>query len=665
MQNHLKNQTSPYLLQHADNPVYWYPWCEEAFKQAKKEDKPIFLSIGYSTCHWCHVMAHESFEDEEIADILNQYFISIKVDKEERPDIDSIYMSVCQALTGSGGWPTTIFLTPEQKPFFAGTYFPRTAQFGQMGLKELLLAIHETWKEDRKNLLESADEVFSLLNREKHVEINVAGGENVSKDAAGEEVDPRLITRGYESYKSSFDETHGGFGRAPKFPTPHNLLFLMRCYEKGRNENALEMVEKTLLQMYRGGMFDHIGGGFSRYSTDRYFLVPHFEKMLYDNALLVLAYCKASQITKNRMYRNVAEKTAEYILREMTSPEGGFYSAQDADSEGVEGKYYVFEPSEIINLLGEKEGKEFNQYFDITEEGNFEGKSIPNLLKNESVCRASMQSENIIKNLSVVYEYRKNRYVLHLDDKILTSWNALMIAALCYLYRTTGKEMYLEAAVRAQEFVENKLCDNDTLYVSYRNGQRSGKGFLDDYANEVFALIALYEATLDSAYLEKARKFCEKAVLEFCDEKQGGFYLYGKENEQLILRPKETYDGAMPSGNSVMAYNFVQLHLLTGEERFGELAKRQLKFMCTEAKDYPAGYAIFLAALSDYIDAPEKVTVVLKDNQRLSALSCRLPLNTLINVLEKPTKEYPLKNDKTTFYICRGRTCLPPVNELS
>ena len=322
MQNHLKNQTSPYLLQHVNNPVDWYPWCEEAFERAKREDKPVFLSIGYSTCHWCHVMAHESFEDKEVAELLNQYFISIKVDKEERPDIDSIYMSVCQAFTGSGGWPTSIFMTPEQKPFFAGTYFPKTNKYGRIGFLELLLQIHEKWKADRKRLLQSAEEVISVLNREEAVE---------------GDVNEQLIATAYELYKRAFDDKFGGFGQAPKFPTPHNLLFLMRYYEKSKDANAMKMAEKTLLQMYRGGMFDHIGGGFSRYSTDRCYLVPHFEKMLYDNALLILAYCKAYQLTRKPIYCEVAEKTASYILREMTSPEGGFYCAQDADSEGMEG----------------------------------------------------------------------------------------------------------------------------------------------------------------------------------------------------------------------------------------------------------------------------------------------------------------------------------------
>lgn len=645
MQNHLKDQTSPYLLQHAYNPVDWYPWCDEAFERAKTQDKPIFLSIGYSTCHWCHVMAHESFEDGQIAEILNQYYIAVKVDKEERPDIDSIYMSVCQAFTGSGGWPTTIFLTPDQEPFFAGTYFPRTARYGQIGLKELLLAVHDKWMTDRSELLKSSEEVLTFLKRQ-----------NAEQESAGVDgVNSQLIHGAFAFYKHSFDERYGGFSEAPKFPTPHNLLFLMKYYQKSGDETALKMVEKTLLQMYRGGIHDHIGGGFSRYSTDRFFLVPHFEKMLYDNALLILAYCKAYQLTQKHLYCEVAEKTGDYILREMTSPEGGFYSAQDADSEGVEGKYYLFEPSEIVGVLGEEEGKRFNQYFDITDRGNFEGKNIPNLLQNRE------SGEKI--DTSAVYEYRKKRYALHLDDKILTSWNGLMIAAMCHLYRVTGKKDYLDAAINAQKLIQSRLSEENTLYVSYRNGQRSQKGFLDDYANEVFALLALYEATLDRTYLERAGIFCDKAIADFYDEDRGGFFLYGRENEQLILCPKDTYDGAIPSGNSVMAYNLVRLFLLTGEERFGDAAERQLRFISAQAGHYPAGHAMFLIALSDYVDQPEQITVVCKGGQIPADLPCRIPLDAVVHILENPTQEYPLKDDKTTYYVCRGHSCQPPVNE--
>ena len=669
MHNFLKNETSPYLLQHADNPVNWYPWCKEAFERARKEDKPIFLSIGYSTCHWCHVMAHESFEDEETARILNKYFVSIKVDKEERPDIDSIYMSVCQAFTGSGGWPTTIFLTPDQKPFFAGTYFPRKAKYGQIGLQELLLAICEKWKTDRKTLLASAEDVISHLKQKN---------ESASSDQKSEEIeeaDVQLMETAFRHYKQLFDSKNGGFGAAPKFPTPHNLLFLMRYYERSGNREALYMVEKTLIQMYRGGIYDHIGGGFSRYSTDDYFLAPHFEKMLYDNALLIMAYCKAYQLTGKSIYYGIAKATTDYILREMTSEEGGFYCAQDADSEGVEGKYYLFEPKEIIQICGEAEGRRFNQYFDITDRGNFEGKSIPNLLKqnSEEEWNGINSSDLFVSNRfqqefddgkKKIYEYRKKRYGLHLDDKILTSWNGLMIAAMCDLYCVSGDRSYLEAAIKAQEFIEKNLCEKDTLFVSFREGKRSEKGFLDDYANEIFAWIHLYKATFHKEYLEKAKRFCEKTIDSFYDKEKGGFFLYGEDNETLILRPKETYDGAVFSGNSAMAYNLVQLFYLTGEDKYSEMAEKQLKFLATEARDYPSGHAMFLIALLDYDNVPDKVTVVVNRKEELEHLRCRIPLDVVINVLENPTKDYPLLNDRTTFYVCKGHSCLPPVNEM-
>lgn len=662
MKNHLKDQTSPYLLQHADNPVDWYPWCEEAFLRAKEEDKPIFLSIGYSTCHWCHVMAHESFEDEEIAEILNLYFIAIKVDREERPDIDNIYMTVCQAFTGSGGWPTTIFLTPEQKPFFAGTYFPKTSSYGRLGLKELLLQVHERWKSNRQRLLTSAEEITDILQKDALKKRHLIANESATDAGSGY----RQIEQAVAIFKESFDEKFGGFGAAPKFPTPHNLLFLMRYYEKSGDRDALKMVEKTLLQMYRGGIFDHIGGGFCRYSTDAYFLVPHFEKMLYDNALLLSVYCKAFQLTKKDVFLDVAQKTALFILREMTSPEGAFYSAKDADSEGEEGKYYLFEPSEIVRVLGEKAGQEFNRYYDITEKGNFEGKSIPNLLHHaeKPEDKEAMEGQlRMEKFRADVYEYRSHRYALHLDNKILTSWNSLMIAALCHLYRVSGKYIYLQTAIQAWKFISTYLCRDDTLYVSCRNGQRSGVGFLDDYAFCIYALLALYEATLDLSFLQRAEIFCRKAVSDFYDEENGGFFLYGKNHEQLVLHPKETYDGAVFSGNSAMAYNLVRLSLLTGDAQLQQLAKRQLSFMGAEAGGYPAGYAMYLLALSEHVDEPDRITIVRKDKQDLSRLVCRIPLDTLVVIRNQPDEKYPLKNDSTTYYVCQGHSCQPPTND--
>ena len=641
--NHLRHESSPYLLQHAENPVDWYPWGEEAFRRAREEDKPVFLSIGYSTCHWCHVMAHESFEDVEIAELLNRHFISIKVDKEERPDIDSIYMAVCQAFTGSGGWPTSIFMTAEQKPFFAGTYFPKRARSGMFGLWELLSVIHEKWGNDRHALLSQAERIVLALEQ---------------PDAAGSTPSADLIDTAVKLYKQTYDRKYGGFGRAPKFPTPHNLLFLMTFYERHGDAACLEMAEHTLLQMYRGGLFDHIGYGFCRYSTDERFLVPHFEKMLYDNALLILAYCKAYAVTKKPLYLEIAEKTAAFILREKISPEGGFYSAQDADSDGEEGKYYLFTPEEILSVLGQTDGALFNRHFDITASGNFEGKSIPNLRNSDPADRS------FDPFLERVYQYRRKRYSLHLDDKILTAWNALMIAAMCRLYQVSGNRTYLAAARRADQFIQENLCEDGVLFVSFRQGRRGVKGFLDDYAAYLFAQLALYGATLDRTYLDRAERLCRDVLSKFQDGKNGGFYLYSEDHEALILRPKETYDGVIPSGNSLMAWNLVRMSQLVQEKDYEREVERQLDFLAVDASRYPSGYAMFLLALLDHNDPPPQITVVPAQETDVEELSSMLPPDAAVILLREPTKEYPLKDGKRTFYVCRGHSCLPPVNDL-
>ena len=643
MSNRLANETSPYLLQHKDNPVDWYPWCDEAFERARQEDKPIFLSIGYSACHWCHVLAHESFEDEEIAEILNEYFISVKVDKEERPDVDSVYMSVCQAFTGSGGWPTSIFMTADQKPFFAGTYFPKTSRGGMVGFRELLLAIHEKWVSDRDMLMRQAEKIIKHLS-----------GSQDSADAA----DIDLTRLAVSHYERIYDEKHGGFGRAPKFPTPHNLLFLLDYYERYKAASCLNIAEQTLLQMYRGGMFDHIGFGFCRYSTDKKFLVPHFEKMLYDNALLILAYSKAYAITKKEIYLEIAEKTAGYILREMTSSDGGFYSSQDADSEGDEGKYYLFTPDEVTTILGAQDGARFNRHYDITDTGNFEGKSIPNLLKSNPA------DKSLEAFLPILYDLRKRRYSLHRDEKILTSWNGLMIAAMCELYLVSGKEIYLTAAQKADSFIQKYLCEGDTLYVSFHMGKRGVRGFLDDYSAYIFARLSLYRATLRGEYLERARGLCDKVISDFLDM-SGGFYLYGKNHEELILRPKETYDGAVPSGNSLMAYNLVRLSLLTDEDGYKAAAERQLDFLSRVASQYPTGHAMFLTALLEWVEPPMKITVVIDEGTKMGSLPLVFPPEAVVILLDAPTKEYPLKNGKTTYYACRSHSCLSPTNDLN
>ena len=500
MSNKLKYEKSPYLLQHKDNQVNWYPWCSEAFEKAKAEDKPIFLSIGYSTCHWCHVMAHESFEDTEIAKLLDDY-VCIKVDREERPDIDSVYMAVCQALTGSGGWPLTIFMTPEQKPFFAGTYFPKKNRYGSQGLEYLLQQVSYLWRNEREKLLDSSEKIVSVLRQ-------------IHSSESGEP-DKTILNQGYHLLFQSFDSSWGGFSTAPKFPTPHNLLFLMRIYETEKIPEALEMVEKTLKAMADGGIFDHIGGGFSRYSTDQKWLVPHFEKMLYDNALLILAYLEAFQLTKNSFYAEVAKRTANYILSELTDSEGGFYCGQDADSDGVEGKYYEFTPDEILKILGEKDGMKFCGEYDITEQGNFEGKSIPNRIGKNS---PSWDIDD--PRLKRIRKYRKLRTQLHLDDKILLSWNAWTIVALARLGLVFDDSQYTNAAVKAQSFICKKMTDEkNRLFLRYCDGETAHLGQLDDYAVYALALIVLYGSTFKTSYLKEAALRIKQMIDLFEDKK--------------------------------------------------------------------------------------------------------------------------------------------------
>lgn len=643
MSNHLKNETSPYLLQHAENPVDWYPWCGEAFEKARREDKPVFLSIGYSTCHWCHVMAHESFENKVTADILNQYFISVKVDREERPDVDSVYMSVCQAFIGSGGWPMSIFMTWDKKPFFAGTYFPLQSRYGMPGFADLLRAVAEQWSSRREELLHSAGQIIGQL---KQSEASRSNGNH-----------EKLSEKAVRAFSRSHDSVYGGFGAAPKFPVPHNLLFLMLYAQLTDDSGIMKMVEKTLLQMRKGGIFDQIGGGFSRYSTDKYFLAPHFEKMLYDNAMLMIVYSSFYQLTRKEIYLNTAERTAKYALREMVSPNGGFYSAQDADSEGEEGKYYTFTLDEVMEVLGKEKGKQFSETFDITADGNFEGVNIPNLLESS---RLDSDFNNELKKL---YSYRKNRRKLHLDDKILVSWNSMMIAALAVLYRVSGEEEYLQAAIDAQSFIEKNLCENSCLSTSWRDKRRSEKSFLDDYAFYTAALTELYHSTLDRAYLEKAEYFCMEAVRRFADDKNGGFFLSDSDSTELFMNPKETYDGAVPSGNSVMTYNFVRLYQLTGKEKYRENADKQICYMSAQAQDYPTGHSMFLFAKLIYDNPPEQIRIVLKDGRELEEIKKRLPLLANVTIVSE-SREYPLVNGQATFYVCKNGACLAPSNTL-
>ncbi len=619
--NNLINEKSPYLLQHAHNPVNWFPWGDAAFEKARREDKPIFLSIGYSTCHWCHVMAHESFEDYDVAEMLNRDYIAIKVDREERPDIDNVYMRACQAMTGSGGWPTSIFMNADGMPFFAGTYFQRDM------FMEMLDTIAMLWKQDR-------DSLFTESAR-----LELALGASARGGAMPES---QLTDEAVAAFRRRFDHLYGGFGSEPKFPAAHNLMFLVYT--------APEIAEKTLMSMYRGGIFDHIGGGFSRYSTDRYWLVPHFEKMLYDNALLAMAYLLAYEKVGKDIYRSVAGRTFQYLSREMRAPDGGFYSAQDADSEGVEGKFYLFTPDELKSILGQEDGERFCRRYGITPEGNFEGGSIPNLL------RAQDDYSPADALLSKVYDYRKTRVPPHTDTKQLTAWNALAAAAYAMGARILRSGGYLETAKETLDFIAKELIDSDDIYVSITDGKRSVRGFIDDYAFYIFALLQMYQATLDESYLKRAVRFAEKAWTLFWDEKDGGFFFSGKNNETLIARPKESWDLAMPSGNSMMAYNLSRIALLEEDETWETRAEAQRRFMNREATGSPTGYGFYLYALLPV----KKIVCALKTPADIEALHLRSDWAFKVT----HSGDYPIINDKTTYYVCENGACRPPVNEL-
>jgi len=589
--NRLINEKSPYLLQHAHNPVNWYPWCEEAFEKAEKEDKPIFLSIGYSTCHWCHVMERESFEDDEVARVLNENFVSIKVDREERPDIDTIYMDTCQLLTGHGGWPLTIFALPNKKPFYSGTYFPKEDSQYMDGLITLLNKIISAWKDSKDKILESSDEIVKALH-------NMTDFGEARADTPKKTYDKNEFSKeSFYTLKSSFDSKYGGFGSKPKFPTPHNLWFLLEYYKTNNDRDALNMVETTLDAMYSGGIYDHIGFGFSRYSTDRLWLVPHFEKMLYDNALLAILYSKAYETTKKEKYKSVANEIFTYLLRDMQDEKDGFYSAEDADSEGVEGKFYVWSLDEIYQVLGKEDGEKFASYFNITEKGNFEGFNIPNLIYKELPEDTSFINSCKQK----LFHYRDKRIHPYKDNKILTSWNGLAIAAFALGGRLLNNNEYTFAAESALEFIYKYLFTEDgKLLARYREGESKLFGYVDDYAFLTWALLELYESTNQESFLQRAINLTSDLIKFFWDDEKGGFFLYGSHGEQLITRPKKIYDGAIPSGNSVASLNFLRLYKLTSNKEYLNKATAIFNTFSSEVSQHPSAYCFLLLAMIFY-----------------------------------------------------------------
>lgn len=608
-------------------------------------------------------MERESFENEVIGEILNREYVCVKVDREERPDVDSVYMSVCQAMNGQGGWPLTIIMTPDGRPFFSGTYFPPRARYGRPGLEELLTAAAAQWKVHKEKLLDQAGQIEKYLK---------------SQERKGRWAQPELglAHQAFRQFADSFDSKNGGFGSAPKFPTPHNLMFLMEYGARENRPEAMSMAQTTLVQMYRGGIFDHIGGGFSRYSTDGQWLVPHFEKMLYDNSLLVMAYIKAYGRTGRKLYRCVAEKILEYVRRELTDSQGGFYCGQDADSDGVEGKYYVFTREEIRTVLGERAGRDFCRKYGIKAHGNFEGRSIPNLLENENYEE--------IEDFKKLYQYRLDRAGLHKDDKILVSWNGWMICACAMAGAVLGDKKYVDMAVRAEAFISSRLVKDGRLMVRYRDGDAAGEGKLDDYACYSLALLELYRVTFQADYLKRAAEWAEIMTEQFFDREQGGFYVYAEDGEQLIVRTKETYDGAMPSGNSVAAQVLYRLAQMTGGVKWQKVLEKQLCYLAGAMEGYPSGHSYGLLTVMDVLYPSKELVCTLSsgtDKERRRKLIARLAnlaetaeglavvVKTEENALEIErllpyTEGYPVPETGELFYLCAGNECMQPVSQL-
>jgi hypothetical protein len=595
--NRLADETSPYLLQHAHNPVDWYPWGPEALERARAEDKPILLSVGYSACHWCHVMERESFENEPTAQIMNQHFINIKVDREERPDIDAIYMQAVQALTQHGGWPMTVFLTPQGEPFYGGTYFPPEPRYGMPGFPQLLEAMADVWRTRRDEAVTSAKELAEHLAASAGIEGSIGS------------LTPQLLDGAAKAIMQRFDPQHGGWGDAPKFPAPQTIDFLLRTYQRKGDKAALEQAETTLRKMARGGMYDQLGGGFHRYSVDERWLVPHFEKMLYDNGQLARTYLHAYQLTGNAEYRRIVEETLDYVLREMTAPEGGFYAAQDADSEGVEGKFFVWSAAEVRQALGE-DAQLFSQLYDVTTNGNWEHTNILHLPRPfEQVARVTGQSVERLQAVAergkrTLFELREQRVHPGRDDKVLTNWNGLMLAALADAGRVLERDDYMQAARRNAEFVLSNLLRDGRLLHSYKDGRAKVTGFLSDYA------LALYRATFELRWLEAARDLTEHLLDHFWDDANGGFFQTGDEHEQLIARPKELFDEAVPSGNAVAAHALLLLGALIGDPEYDRRGRATIELVTKALQRYPSAFATMLNALDFALATPREAAII-------------------------------------------------------
>ncbi len=671
--NELINETSPYLLQHAHNPVNWMPWGDKALEKARKENKPIFLSIGYSSCHWCHVMERESFENEEIAEVLNKDFIPIKVDREERPDLDSIYMNAVQMMTGSGGWPLNVFLTPDLKPFYGGTYFPPESKFGRPGFKALLLKIAGLWKSDRKNLQENANVLAASLNPSRTQPVGPLRAKQLSSD---------ILDQALKSSSASFDPEWGGFGSAPKFPQVGVLeLFLRMSSKKGA---ALpHEATFTLDKMASGGMRDQIGGGFHRYSVDRMWLVPHFEKMLYDNALLSKLYFEAYQLTGKPLYLQVARETLDYVLRDMTDKDGGFYSAEDADSEGVEGKYYIWDKEEILSLLGKKDADLFDKHYGVTASGNFEDANILYLPEppEEFAKKMGITEKDLESRMKPMKEKlfaaRHKRIPPGKDDKVIASWNGMMISSFVKGYQITRDKRYLSVALNAGKFIIKKMMRDGELLRSYRKGQSRQHGYLDDYANVINAFIDLYEASFDVFWLDEGKSLANKMIKLFKDDEGHGFFLASERHKNLIARTKPFMDSSIPSGNAVAVMALLRLSRFFNDDGYYKLADEALKAEAARMNQYPGAFAHMLNALDFCLAMPTEIVIAGKvgakdTNKLLEVVNKTYMPNKILAFAPdsgKGSKKLLLLKDrksingKAAAYVCENFACKAPVTD--
>ena len=667
--NRLSRETSPYLLQHAHNPVDWYPWGEEAFEKAKSENKPILLSIGYSACHWCHVMEHESFENEKIAGLMNELFVNIKVDREERPDLDEIYMNAVQMLTGRGGWPMTTFLTPDRKPFFGGTYFPPEDRQGMPGFARILLGVSQAYRERPADVEKSVSQILAALQR-------MAESQETSRKFSAS-----IIADGAEKVARAYDADNGGLGQAPKFPNAGVYELFLRHYVASKNERFLEMIVHTLGKMARGGIYDHLGGGFHRYSVDAKWLVPHFEKMLYDNAQLVRIYAHAYTITHEPLFKSVVAETVDYLLREMLHPQGGFYSTQDADSEGEEGKFFVWTSDEISKVLGEQDAEIFCRMYDAGEPGNFEGKSILHpILSVEQASKFFHKEAAEIEALVAgakqrLFVEREKRIKPFRDEKILTAWNGLMLSGLAEALKISENPACIDAAKRTVEFIFSKMFRDGFLLHTYKDGRAKLLGYLDDYAFVAVGLLDLYETLFDRAYLDRAIQLADIMLREFSDAQGGGFFFTGKSHEQLISRAKPIFDASIPSGNSMATQLLLRLHHFTGDERYRASAEKVLRSYYDAMETQPFGFAHMLCAFDFYLGRAKEIVIVgsptdagvralieeinsaYRPNKVMQLATPGTSLAEISSLLEGKTQI----DGKATAYICQNFTCSAPV----